>query len=398
MRFKVLLFFISTCLLIKPFKVLAQVNVQDSLALVDFYDSTDGTHWRNPDAIWDLNSPVSNWYGVGITNNRVVSLNLTGVIGSGKIPSSFGNLTALTSIDFLDDRLTDATLPESFGNLTNLTYLKMAAVFYNLPFPTAITKLINLNTLSLETNLFTDTIPYSIGNLSELTYLDLSTCIVGNKIPNGLENLKKLKYLHLTDNNLIDTIPAFFNNLDSLQELYLDENKLGGSIPLALSNFTKLNLLDISDNAFTFKGIEPLVTQYNSNNSSFIFGYKLQANIPVHRYNNKLAVSAGDVLNDTFKWYRDSVLVATTTGDSTYAPSDTGRYYVAVTNSIATDLTLYGDEFTLHFIMPDSAVSATQNITGTSPVNITDGIFEIAKLEPTAGANQLTGMLQRCQC
>ncbi|MDP4283470.1 MAG: hypothetical protein Q8891_03535 [Bacteroidota bacterium] len=378
--------------MVRPIISHAQVNVQDSLALVDFYDSTDGTHWRNPDAIWDLSSPVSNWYGVGITNNRVVSLNLTGVIGSGKIPSSFGNLTALTCIDFLDDKLTDATLPASFGNLTNLTYLKMSAVFYNLPFPTAITKLTNLNTLALEINLFTDTIPNSIGNLSQLTYLDLSTCVVGNKIPRGLENLKKLKHLALTDNHLTDTIPAYFNSLDSLEWLDLSENLLYGAIPLKLSNFKNLSLFGIGDNAYTFNGIEPLVTQYNSANSSWIFGYNGQANLPITRHHNKLSISAGGSLSDnTFSWYKDSVLVATIAGDSTFTPLDTGRYYVAINNSIATNLTLYGNEFTFNYVLPDSGISVTQNISGTSPININDDIFEIAQMQPTVGPDQLTG-------
>ncbi|MBX2922196.1 MAG: hypothetical protein KF746_08395 [Chitinophagaceae bacterium] len=40
----------------------AQVNVQDSLALVDLYNSTDGPDWVQ-NANW-LAGPVSTWHGV----------------------------------------------------------------------------------------------------------------------------------------------------------------------------------------------------------------------------------------------------------------------------------------------------------------------------------------------
>lgn len=348
MKAKFLLVFIVLSFCIKPYKSFAQINIQDSLALVDYYDSTYGVSPWQFGQSWDLQNPVSTWSGIGVSNNRVVSIRLWGGGRSGgeRIPSSFGNLTALQSIDFLDDPLS-ATLPESFENLISLKSVYFHAVFGLGPspiFPAALIKVPNLKIIDMEDNYFTDGIPSSIGNMKNLVSLNLF------------------------------------------------QNDLSGPIPESLNDIDSLRVMDISYNNYTFKEIVPFINNYISSHKTYQLGYSPQSNIPVHRYNNKLTVSAGDALsNNTFYWYRDSVLVATITGDSTYTPSDTGRYYVAVTNSFATDLTLYGDEFTLHYIMPDSAVSATQNITGTSPVNITDGIFEIAKVQPTAGANQLTG-------
>ena len=89
MKSKILLVCIALFFFIKPYKSSAQINIQDSLALIDFYDSTYGNNfnWRHSQG-WDLNTPVSNWFGIGITNNRVTSMNLVGVIDSGRIPSS----------------------------------------------------------------------------------------------------------------------------------------------------------------------------------------------------------------------------------------------------------------------------------------------------------------------
>src|ERR1035437_724489 len=52
----------------------AQVAVQDSLALVDLYNSTNGPGWTSK-ANW-LTGPVKNWYGITVTANRVVNINL----------------------------------------------------------------------------------------------------------------------------------------------------------------------------------------------------------------------------------------------------------------------------------------------------------------------------------
>ncbi len=53
---------------------LRPANAQDSLALVDLYNSTDGAHWTNR---WDLEAPVYTWHGVRLdTEGRVVRLGL----------------------------------------------------------------------------------------------------------------------------------------------------------------------------------------------------------------------------------------------------------------------------------------------------------------------------------
>jgi Secretion system C-terminal sorting domain/Leucine rich repeat len=340
---KILFFAIVAGFCIKPIKSFSQVSVQDSLALVDFYDSTYGVSPWQFGQSWDLQNPVNTWSGIG-SIDRVFTIRIWGGGIGGKIPSSFGNLTALQSIEFLDFGLS-ATLPESFENLINLKTVYFHAVFGPdaLQFPAALTKVPNLESIDMEDNYFTDSLPASFGSMTKLGSLNLF------------------------------------------------QNSLSGSIPYSINNLDSLKYMDISGNRYTFKDIVPFVSDYLNLHKTYVLHYSPQLNIPIHRFNNKLAVSAGDVLNDTFNWYKDSALVATITGDSTYTPSDTGRYYVAVTNSIATDLTLYGDEFTLHFIMPDSAVIASQNISGTSPVNMSDGIFEIVNLQPAAGANQLSG-------
>jgi len=49
------------------------VNMQDSLALVDLYNSTNGSAWINH-TNW-LTGPVSSWYGISVTGSRVITIN-----------------------------------------------------------------------------------------------------------------------------------------------------------------------------------------------------------------------------------------------------------------------------------------------------------------------------------
>ena len=53
----------------------AQVNKQDSLALVDLYNSTDGPNW-NDHTNWLTKKRVSTWSRITVTNNRVTRIEL----------------------------------------------------------------------------------------------------------------------------------------------------------------------------------------------------------------------------------------------------------------------------------------------------------------------------------
>lgn len=367
--------------------VTAQVNVQDSLALVDFYDSTDGPNWNYLQ--WDFQSPVSTWSGVTLTDDRVTSLELTGVIKNGKIPSSFGNLTALTTIDFLDDKLIDS-LPASFGNLVNLTSLSLDAVlYYPFPFPSCIEKLVNLKYLSMTPSNFTGPIPAFLGNLTKLEALDLSYCMLSGPIPTELGNLTNLKGLSLNSNSLTGNIPGSFGNLSSLTFLSVNENKLDGDLQILL-NLNNLTLLDVEQNNFTYLGLEPVVSSLSS--SVQYFTYSPQNNIAITRQNNILSVAPGGTpSNNTFKWYRQGTgLLQTINADSTYTPSEIGTYYVEVTNTVATDLTLTGEPVDFNLSLANAPIEVTTTITGTSANNIQEAFIEIATLTP-GGTKPLSG-------
>lgn len=394
MRVKILLFVIAISFCIKPIKSFAQVNMQDSLALVDYYDSTYGVSPWQGDQSWDLQAPVSTWLGIGVRGNRVISIKLWGGGHAGHIPPSFGNLTALERIEFLDYRQ-DATLPESFENLVNLTSVYFHAVFYMVPFPVVLTKLPNLKVIDMENNLFIDSLPSSIGNMVQLTSLDVNDCFVNSsKIPSALGNLKSLNSLLLFNNHFYGTIPASLANLDSLTTLDLSSNDLSGNIP-GLARLKKLNNLFLNDNKFTFNEIEPFVNAINESNKTIEnLNLSPQPIIPITFYpaSKKLAISPGGTLsNNTFKWYKvGGELVATITGDSTYIPNTNGKYYVDITNSIATGVTLSSDTINYDYVLPEIDTT-THIVVSANITHVNIGFLKIATIQSTPGDNPLTG-------
>jgi hypothetical protein len=105
MKTKPFIFFLVFVLCIHVSKKIhAQAtNIQDSLALVDLYNSTDGLHWFNH-INW-LTGAVNTWYGITVKNTRVTKISLEANGLNGSIPSSLGHLTHLLSLYLPANRL-----------------------------------------------------------------------------------------------------------------------------------------------------------------------------------------------------------------------------------------------------------------------------------------------------
>jgi gliding motility-associated-like protein len=82
----------------------SQVITQDSLALVDLYNSTDGANW-GVSTNW-LSGNVANWYGVTTNGNRVSKVNLSGNNLTGNVAASINDLDSLTYLNLSFNGLT----------------------------------------------------------------------------------------------------------------------------------------------------------------------------------------------------------------------------------------------------------------------------------------------------
>ena len=312
---------------------------QDSLALVDLYDSTNGASWTNH-TNWLTTSPVSSWFGVKVQSGRVISIRLGLDVGNnlvGSIPSSIGNLTNLDTLELFSNQLS-GNIPSTLGNLLNLIYLNLS-----------------LNQLS-------GNIPSSLGNLTNLTSLGLGQNQLSGSIPSELGNLTNLTTLDLIENQLSGNLPPSLGNLVNITLFDVGDNQLSGPIPSTYDNFTKIfSGVFLNSNEFTFAGMEAIAQAYRN---TCLYGS--QANIPLYQQGNLLYVSAGGTLsNNTYKWFNNSTLLATKVGDSTYTITGPGNYSAEVINSIATQLVLTTStsNVPIGLCPPFASITITSNVT-----------------------------------
>src|SRR4051812_34009895 len=123
------------------------VNKQDSSALIDLYNSTNGSNWVDH-TNWLTKHPLRTWYGITVTDNRVTGLNLNVNNLNGTISPSIGNMVKLAFL-YLGLNQLRGSIPSSIGNLVNVTDFR------------------------LNENQSSGSLPLSMGNLKNLTYLAL---------------------------------------------------------------------------------------------------------------------------------------------------------------------------------------------------------------------------------
>jgi len=279
----------------------AQVNEQDSLALVDLYNSTHGVIWYDH-TNWLTSKPVSTWYGITVTNTRVTVIymgynNLNGSISSsfgnlvnlnylwlsnnhltGSIPSSIGKLANLKELDISDNQLT-GSIPTSIGNLVKLEFLDLYFNQLSGSIPSSIGNLKSIIHFAVSGNQLTGSIPSSIGRLVTIRYLLLSGNQLTGSIPSSIRKLVKLEYLYLASNQLTGTIPSYIGKFGNLLELDLGSNQLTGSIPSSIGNLVNLQFLYLDNNQLS-GSIPASIGKLLNLNNLYLNNNRLSGSIP----------------------------------------------------------------------------------------------------------------------
>ena len=235
----------------------------DSLTLVQFYNSTNGTSWDS--FTWDLTQPMDNWDGVGLDNTTGCVIEL--IIGSnnlnGTIPPEIGNLSELKNLFILSNPNLIGSIPKEIGNLTNLENLTFFSCGLTGNIPDEIGELINLKELSFANNNLSGPVPPSIGNLIELENLYLDNNDLEGEILSYLVNLTKLEELFLSTNKLTGQIPLGISNLISLKKFIIPQNNFEGSIPPQIGQLTEVQEVLLNENNFTGQ-IPPEISNLNN--------------------------------------------------------------------------------------------------------------------------------------
>jgi Leucine-rich repeat (LRR) protein len=256
--------------------VLAQGREEDSLALVDLYDSTDGDNWTN-NTNWKSDT-IDTWYGVTVSDNRVTQLDLHSDNLSGTIPSSIGDLTNLTYLDLENNQLS-GSIPSSIGNLPNLLTLDFNENNLTGSIPSSIGDLSELRNLFLEDNELLGTIPPSIENLTKLQHLYLFDNQLSGSIPPEIGGLAGLMWARLEDNQFTGSIPSTIGDLSKLKRLYISNNELEGSIPAEIGDLTDMEDLQLQGNELT-GSIPPEIGNLTKVIQLYLYRNQLEGSIP----------------------------------------------------------------------------------------------------------------------
>ncbi|MGE5344165.1 MAG: BACON domain-containing protein [Candidatus Omnitrophota bacterium] len=250
------IFVVLICVVVLSGFVFGAIPAEERAALIALYTSTHGDQWsfnqgwKTPPLDSDgfaMPGTEANWWGVEMSGDHVVTLNLGENNLKGSIPGELGHLSELSKIGFSNNQLS-GSIPSELGNLSKLFDLSLDRNQLTGTIPSEIGNLSHLVDLFLYNNQLSGEIPSELGNLTSLWFLNLSHNQLTGSIPSPFYNLTYLLECDLSFNELSGSIPSELGNLRKLEDLYLQHNQFTGSIPSQLGDLEKLEYLYLNDN------------------------------------------------------------------------------------------------------------------------------------------------------
>ena len=234
-------------------------------ALIALYNATDGPHWKD-NTNWCSDKPLSEWYGVYLSGERVSELNLEFNGLNGTLPAELSNLKSLKRLVIAESEGRISNMEAIFGlpALESLEFgigsLSDYEVYKSRMFavPSGIGQLKNLKRVSL-TGINED-LPEDFFELNRLEELYLYSFNTGRPLQAGFGKLKELRIFHINSisdvifpgsNPVCGELPDAIYDLDKLESLSLGDTNIGGQLSPRIGELKNLNLLNLPANQFS---------------------------------------------------------------------------------------------------------------------------------------------------
>jgi hypothetical protein len=265
--------FILLLLVLSVNSAKSQTRLQDSLALVQFYNGSDGPNWAINNG-W-LTDPLDDWAGVGLDGNGRVNLLNLNSFGIQTLTNTMPPLTELRNL-ILDNNTIDENIPSwiSGSNFPNLEELSLNNCYFTGDIPSGFSTLNNLIFLNIvNQNFDPNPIPSWLNgtNFPNLEALSLrGTSRTGNLAAYAfMGSLTSLKFMELNGNQFdLGPTPPWMSGLNFpfLEQLYLNEEITDLSNDFVTNVFQELRTLSIS---FNPNFIENPLVKIQQNSSNF---------------------------------------------------------------------------------------------------------------------------------
>jgi Leucine-rich repeat (LRR) protein len=197
------------------------INEDDSLALVAYYESTNGDQWIDKSG-WLTDAPVYSWVGIEEVAN---------VAGDGE-PADW----RVTVIDMPRNNMTvPGPLPAELADMEFLEDFKADVNLHIGGLPPELASLSRLQFLLVRTNLFTGEVDWdAFSQMESMQQFRIRQNYFSGPLPQmlgGNGSWPALTRLYLDDNRFTGQIPQVHADLTTLNRVYFHNNRLTGAIP-----------------------------------------------------------------------------------------------------------------------------------------------------------------------
>ncbi|MED6135871.1 hypothetical protein PIB30_050695 [Stylosanthes scabra] len=168
------------------------------------------------------------------------------------VPKLNCSTSLLSVLDLSGCQFTGSQIPSSFSNLTHLTSLALSFSGLNGSIPSLLSNLHHLIHLNLSYNTISGQFPNALGQLTKLQTLSLQHNSLGGKLLlSSLANVTQISRLDCSHNKFQGSLPNKTTGFSNLTELLLNDNLLNETIPSWCFSLPLLTTLDLSNNQFT---------------------------------------------------------------------------------------------------------------------------------------------------